>query len=45
MNKLKFGAEMTYLPLDWFGVGFRFDAVQPNLDDSRHELLGRSRRG
>jgi hypothetical protein len=33
-KKLKFGAEMTYLPLDWFGVGFRGDVVQTNLDDS-----------
>ena len=40
IKKLKFGAEMTYLPLDWFGVGFRGDVVQPNLDDSEHELLG-----
>ena len=34
VKKLKFGAEMTYLPLDWFGVGFRGDVVQPNLDNS-----------
>jgi hypothetical protein len=33
-KKLKFGAEMTYLPLEWFGVGFRGDVVQPNLDNS-----------
>jgi hypothetical protein len=33
-KKLKFGAEMTYLPLDWFGVGFRGDVVQPDLDNS-----------
>jgi len=34
MNKLKFGAEITYLPLAWFGVGGRYDVVQPDLDDS-----------
>jgi hypothetical protein len=33
-SKLKYGAEATYLPLSWFGVGGRFDEVQPNLDDS-----------
>ena len=33
-KKLKFGLEATYLALDWFGVGGRFDAVQPNLDRS-----------
>jgi len=33
-KKLKFGGEVTYLPLAWFGVGGRFDAVQPNLDDN-----------
>ena len=33
-SKLKGGAELTYLPLSWFGVGGRFDEVQPNLDDS-----------
>jgi hypothetical protein len=25
---------MTYLPLEWFGVGFRGDVVRPNLDDA-----------
>jgi hypothetical protein len=33
-SKLKGGGELTYLPLAWFGVGGRFDEVQPNLDDS-----------
>jgi hypothetical protein len=33
-KKLKGGVEMTYLPLEWFGVGFRGDVVQPNLDDN-----------
>ena len=34
IKKLKFGAEMTYIPLEWFGVGFRGDVVQPNMDNS-----------
>jgi len=33
MNKLKFGGEVTYLPLAWFGVGGRYDAVQPDNKD------------
>ncbi len=33
-SKLKAGAELTYLPLAWLGVGGRFDEVQPDLDDS-----------
>ena len=33
-KKLKFGAEVTYLPLAWFGVGGRYDAVQPDMHDS-----------
>jgi len=33
-GKFKFGGELTYLPLAWFGLGGRFDEVQPNLDDS-----------
>jgi hypothetical protein len=33
INKLKFGAEMTYVPLPWLGLGGRFDSVQPDLDD------------
>ena len=39
-KKLKFGAEVTYLALDWFGVGGRFDAVQPNMDRQLGQLLG-----
>jgi hypothetical protein len=38
MDKLKFGAEATYLPLAQFGFGFRYDAVQPNMDDSRQNF-------
>ncbi|HEY7370643.1 MAG TPA: hypothetical protein VIF57_00585 [Polyangia bacterium] len=34
INKLKFGAEVTYLPYDWGGIGFRGDVVEPNLKDS-----------
>jgi len=33
-GKLKYGAEVTYLPLASFGFGARFDEVQPNMDDS-----------
>jgi hypothetical protein len=33
-GRLKGGAELTYLPLAWLGLGGRFDEVQPNLDDS-----------
>ena len=33
-NKLKFGVEATYMGLDWLGAGFRFDSVQPDLDQS-----------
>jgi hypothetical protein len=32
--RLKAGAELTYLPLPWLGIGGRFDAVAPNLDDA-----------
>jgi hypothetical protein len=38
ISKLKFGAEVTYLPLPWFGIGGRYDAVQPNMDDSSHNF-------
>lgn len=31
-KKLKFGADLIYTPLDWFGVGGRFDVVEPDLD-------------
>ncbi|HEX3903191.1 MAG TPA: hypothetical protein VH853_10105 [Polyangia bacterium] len=33
-KKLKFGLDGLYTPLDWFGVGGRFDAVMPDLDDA-----------
>ncbi|MES1205135.1 MAG: hypothetical protein ABUS79_04285 [Pseudomonadota bacterium] len=31
-KKLKYGADVLYTPLPWFGVGGRFDHVQPDLD-------------
>ena len=34
VKKLKFGGEVTYLPMPWFGMGARADFVRPNLDDS-----------
>jgi hypothetical protein len=33
-SRLKGGTDLTYLPLAWLGVGYRFDEVQPNMDDS-----------
>jgi len=37
-EKLKFGAEVTYLPLPWFGFGGRYDAVRPNRDDAEQNF-------
>jgi hypothetical protein len=37
-GKLKTGAEVTYTPIRWFGAGFRFDTVQPNMNDSRESF-------
>ena len=34
VNKLKGGAEVTYLPLSWFGVSERLDHVRLHGDDS-----------
>jgi hypothetical protein len=34
INKLKFGGELTYIPLPWLGLGGRFDVVRPDMDDS-----------
>jgi hypothetical protein len=31
-KKLKFGGDVMYTPLSWFGFGCRFDMVQPDLD-------------
>jgi hypothetical protein len=39
--KLKAGAEVTYLPLKWFGASLRYDAVFPDLsntDSSFHAI-------
>jgi hypothetical protein len=33
-NRLKWGADVTYTPLGFLGIGARFDRVQPDLDDS-----------
>ena len=35
-DKLKWGADATYLFLSFLGAGLRFDRVQPNLDDSTY---------
>ena len=37
-TKLKWGVETTYLPLAQFGFGFRYDAVQPDLDESQQNF-------
>src|SRR5262249_24122829 len=34
IGKLKFGAELTYIPISWLGLGGRFDEGQPNLSNS-----------
>jgi len=31
-KKLKFGGDVIYTPLNWFGIGGRADVVQPDLD-------------
>ena len=33
-NRLKWGADATYTPFGFLGVGLRYDSVQPDLDDS-----------
>jgi hypothetical protein len=33
-QKLKLGGDVTYTPLPWLGVSFRYDLVQPDLDDN-----------
>jgi len=33
-KKLKFGGDVTYLPLYWLGLSTRLDLVQPDLDNS-----------
>ena len=37
INKVKFGAEVMYLPLAWFGVGGRYDFVDPDFGKSDTE--------
>jgi hypothetical protein len=33
-SRMKAGAELTYLPISWLGLGGRYDLVDPNLSDS-----------
>jgi hypothetical protein len=33
-KKLKWGADITYLPVPWFGIGGRFDLVSPDMEDT-----------
>ena len=33
-DKLKYGGEVTYVPMKWLGMGARFDLVQPNMKDN-----------
>jgi hypothetical protein len=33
IKKLKYGADLTYLPLPWLGVGGRYDNVSPDMSD------------
>jgi hypothetical protein len=43
-TKFKWGADVVYVPLKWFGIGGRVDGVNPNMDDntqSFYELSGR----
>ncbi len=37
-SRFKAGAELTYLPISWFGVGGRYDLVKVNLDDSTSDF-------
>jgi hypothetical protein len=37
-SKLKLGGSLTYTPLSWMGVSFRYDLVQPNMSDSRESF-------
>ena len=36
-KKLKFGAEMMYMPLQYFGFGLRFDRVIPDMDFDKND--------
>jgi hypothetical protein len=37
-TKLKLGTQVLYTPLPILSAGFRFDEVQPNMDDSTHSF-------
>jgi len=37
-RKLKLGTQLLYSPLPFLAVGFRFDSVQPNMDDATHNF-------
>jgi hypothetical protein len=42
-NRLKYGGDITYMPIKWLGIQARYDLVQPNLDNSTlsfHVLTG-----
>jgi hypothetical protein len=38
IKKLKWGADLTYLPLPWFGIGARFDLVSPDMSDKEQNF-------
>ncbi|MBN1654839.1 MAG: hypothetical protein JXA30_13795 [Deltaproteobacteria bacterium] len=33
-NKLKLGGELTYVMLNWLAASFRYDLIQPDMDDN-----------
>jgi hypothetical protein len=37
IKKLKVGTDLTYTPVEWFGVGYRFDYVDPDFGKSTAE--------
>jgi hypothetical protein len=39
-KKLKLGGDIIYTPISWFGVGGRFDWVQPDLDAALARQVG-----
>jgi hypothetical protein len=39
-KKLKFGLDGIYTPLDWLGIGGRFDLVMPDLDNAYSRTPG-----
>jgi hypothetical protein len=39
-KKLKFGGDVLYTPIEWFGIGGRFDMVQPDLDAAYARTAG-----